>query len=184
MTAAHGAPHTNHSSHVIWRPIWSWMKPTATRFWAAEVMMPMFQMEMACAAVMTSRALSFESVGMPKAATRPMRIGTTAPARAVADGTKKDRMIVMTIVPMRMLLVFSPANFSTSSATRLCSPVACMAAASTRAPATRATAELEKPPSASPRAPDVPRAVSGSAMSGANPTRNAISPMMSTALTG
>ena len=105
----------------------------------------MFQIEIDCAAVMTMSAPSRDSVGSPKAATMPMRIGTTAPARAVADGTKKARTIEMMIAPMRMRLVFSPAYFITTSAMRLCSPVACMPAASASAAATSATAEEPKP---------------------------------------
>ena len=89
------------------------MKPTATRFCAAAVLIPTFQMDTACVAVMTRSAASFDSFSRPNAATMPMRIGTTAPARAVADGTKKARMIEMTIAPMTMLETFSPASFST-----------------------------------------------------------------------
>ena len=44
-----------------------------------------------------------------------------------------------------MRLVFSPAYFITTSAMRLCSPVACMPAASASAAATSATAEEPKP---------------------------------------
>ena len=62
---------------------------------------------------MMSSADSFEFTESPKAATMPSRMGTTAPARAVADGTKNARMIEMTIEPTTMREVFSPANLST-----------------------------------------------------------------------
>ena len=89
------------------------MNPTATRFCAAAVLIPTFQMDTACVAVMTSSAASFDYLARPNAATMPMRIGTTAPARAVAEGTKNAKIIEITIAPMTMLETFSPANFNT-----------------------------------------------------------------------
>ena len=75
------------------------MNPMATMFCAAAVLIPTFQMDTACAAVITSRAASLESFGRPKATTMPMRMGTTAPARAVAEGTKKARRVEMMMAP-------------------------------------------------------------------------------------
>ena len=121
---------------------------------------------------------------MPNAATMPRRIGTTAPARAVADGTKNARMIEITIAPATMCDVFSPATLSTLSAMRRCSPVACIAVASANAAATSATAPDEKPPSAMLSAGPVPKISPGFSGSGDSPTSMAISPMISTELTG
>ena len=53
----------------------------------------MFQIETDWTAVMTSNAPRRLLCGNPNAATIPSKIGTTAPARAVALGIKKARTI-------------------------------------------------------------------------------------------
>ena len=145
--------------------------------------MPTFQMDTACTAVMTSREAIFEFVDKPKAATIPKRIGTTAPARAVADGTKNASSVAMAIAPMRIFDVLSPASFITQSANRSCKPVACIAPANSSAAATSASAEVEKPCNAAPNAAEVPTSspVSGSVD---KPNNRAIILMIKNALTG
>ena len=83
-------------------------------------------------------------------------MGTTAPARAVAEGTKKAKMMAIAMAPITMWEVFSPAIFSTYSAIRLCRPVACIAPAKISAAATSATADEENPAIATLRALEVP----------------------------
>ena len=57
-------------------------------------------MDTACTAVITSREASLLSLLILKAAIIPNKIGTTAPARAVAEGTKKAKTIDTTIAPI------------------------------------------------------------------------------------
>ena len=111
-------------------------------------------------------------------------MGTTAPARAVALGTKKARMIDTKIAPNTIAPVFTPTFDKMYNANRLCKFVACIAAARKRAAATSATAEFENPASAIFNAPFVPTIFSGFAMSGENPISNAIKLIIIAALTG
>lgn len=60
----------------------------ATIFCAAAVLIPIFQMETACTEVIINNAAKRLSLETLNAAIIPNKIGTTAPARAVADGTK------------------------------------------------------------------------------------------------
>src|SRR5699024_12801065 len=99
MRTDQGAAQMNHCPHDTSIPMDSEMNPTATRFCAAAVLMPMFQMDTDWAAAMTRRAPRREFLARPKAATMPNRIGTTAPARAEAEGTKNARTIEMTMAP-------------------------------------------------------------------------------------
>ena len=58
-------------------------------------------MDTACTAVITSREASLLSLLILKAAIIPSKMGTTAPARAVAEGTKKANTIETTIAPIQ-----------------------------------------------------------------------------------
>ena len=103
-----------------------------------------------------SKDANLLSLLMLNAAIIPSSIGTTAPARAVAEGTKKAKTIDTKIAPITIFLVLFPTIESTSSANRLCKLVSCIAVARNNAAATSATAEVEKPLNACERALLVP----------------------------
>ena len=121
------------------------IKLMATIFCAAAVLIPIFHIETACTAVIINNEASLLSLLTLNAAIIPSNIGTTAPARAVADGTKNARTIDTKIAPMTIFLVLFPTIDSTSNASRLCKLVSCIATAKNNAAATSATAEVEKP---------------------------------------
>ena len=93
-------------------------------------------------------------------------------------GTKKLSTKPVRMTPARTWFVFAPIFDSTKSAMRLSSPVFIIAAAMNMAAPTSASADDEKPASASFSPADVPRSFDGFAMSGAVPKRNAMSEMM------
>lgn len=159
------------------------MKPMATMFCAAAVLMPTFQMDAACAVVIISRPAKRERLSTPKARMMPMMIGTMQATRAVVEGTRKASTMPTRIAPITTRFVLAPTLESTKSAMRLSSPVTVMPADRKVAAATSASAVFAKPPSARPSAAPVPRTVSGFAAFGARPRRNAMSATMSTALT-
>ena len=102
-------------------------------------------MDTACTAVITSREASLLSLLILKAAIIPNKIGTTAPARAVAEGTKKAKTIDTTIAPITIFRVLFPTIERTINAKRLCKLVSCIAVARNNAAATSATADVENP---------------------------------------
>src|SRR5699024_303588 len=151
-----GAAYKNHSPHEMSTPIVSPIKLTATKLCAAAVLIPMFQIDTACTAVMTKRAASLLSLEMLNAVIIPIKIGITAPARAVADGTKNARIIETTILPITIREVLLPTSDNMKSARRLCKFVDCIAAAKNSAAATSTSAGEEYPLNASPSAFLVP----------------------------
>ena len=102
-------------------------------------------METACTEVIINNAAKRLSLETLNAAIIPNKIGTTAPARAVADGTKNANKMDTKIAPITMLRVLFPTIDNTSKARRLCKLVSCIAAAKKSAAATKATAEDENP---------------------------------------
>ena len=156
ISAANGAAATNHSPQVIWAPSCFSMKPMATMFCAAAVLMPTFQMLAVCAVVMTSRAAKRLLRSTLKASTKPIMIGMRQATRAVVLGTMNDSRKPTTMAPITMWCVLAPTFDSTVSAMRRSSPVAVMADAMKHAAATSATALLAKPESARFSAAPVP----------------------------
>ena len=65
------------------------MKPIATMFCAAAVLMPTFQMLAVCTVVIISMPAKAPFLLTPKAAMMPSVIGTRQATRAVVDGTRK-----------------------------------------------------------------------------------------------
>ena len=133
---------------------------------------------------MTSNAPSRLFVGNPNAATIPSKIGTTAPARAVALGTKNAKTIDTTMEPKIIAPVLTPTFDRMKSANRLCRLVVCMAVARNNAAATNATAGLENPANAILKAFFVPSSSSGFSIFGASPRSTAANPRIIAALTG
>ena len=88
----------------------------------------MFQIETAWTAVIIKSDASLLSFDTLNAAIIPNKIGTTAPALAVAEGTKKANKIETKIAPITILRVLLPTIDSTSKAKRLCNCVSCIAA--------------------------------------------------------
>ncbi|MOA02369.1 hypothetical protein D3C78_1218170 [compost metagenome] len=159
------------------------MKPVVSRFCAAEVWMPTFQMLVAWATRIISPPAKAERLSTPKAAITPSMIGTTQATRAVALGTMKLSSTVTTMAPNSTRWVLAPTRARVSSAMRLSSPVWVMAAAMNSAAATSASAELAKPARPMARPPLVPISCAGLPSCGALPSRKAISPTMMMALT-
>ncbi|MNQ33207.1 hypothetical protein D3C85_466300 [compost metagenome] len=182
MISDHGAPAISQSDHATRSPSIFSMKPTVSRFCAAAVWIPTFQMLVACATMIMMPAAMFERLSTPKAAMTPIMIGTTAALRAVALGTTRLSTIVTAIHPIRMRRVLVPTRDSVTSAMRRSSPVNVMAAAMNKAPVTSASAELAKPVSAMLMAADVPYSTLGSLIVGAVPSRKAISVVIMIAL--
>ena len=91
MMTANGAAAMNQSSQLIVVPSCFSMKPSATMFCAAAVLMPTFQMLSACATAISMMAANLLLRGTPKTAMMPMTIGTMHETRAVVLGTKKLR---------------------------------------------------------------------------------------------
>ena len=156
ITTAQGAPAISHWIQLTRSPSSLSMKPTVRRFCAAAVCMPTFQTLVAIATVIMMPAAMFERRSTPKARMTPIMIGTTQALRAVALGTTSDRRIVTTMLPIRMRRVLVPMVESVTSAMRRSSPVMVMAAAMHSAAPTSASAVLENPASAMPRAGPVP----------------------------
>ena len=183
ISAANGAAAMNQSSHVtVCFRVFS-MKPTATMFCAAAVLIPTFQIEAVWAVVIISRPAKRLRLSTPNARMIPMMIGTRHATRAVVLGTKNERTIPTRIAPITTRLVRAPTFDRMRSAIRLSRPVTVIAADRKSAAATSASAVFANPPSAIPSAAPVPRTVSGFAGFGARPSMNAISAAMMTALT-
>ena len=90
----------NHSSQLMSFPSTCWIKPMATMFWAAAVLMPIFQRESTWATAIMSTAAKVEPFWRPKARIMPTTIGTMQDTRAVVDGTKKERRNPTKMTPM------------------------------------------------------------------------------------
>ena len=84
------------------------MKLIATIFCAAAVLIPIFQIDTACTDVIIRSDASLLSLLTLKAAIIPSKMGTTAPARAVAEGTKKANTIDTKIAPITIFFVLFP----------------------------------------------------------------------------
>ncbi|MNM68885.1 hypothetical protein D3C81_804580 [compost metagenome] len=145
MINAQGAPAINQSIHDTRAPSILSMKPTVSRFCAAAVWMPMFQMLVPWATMIMIPAAMFERLSTPKAAITPIMIGTTQALRAVALGTTRLSSTVTATAPRRMRRVLTPILDSVTRAMRRSRPVWVMAAAMNKAPTTRARALLENP---------------------------------------
>ena len=132
---------------MVWPNCFS-MKPMATMFCAAAVLMPMFHTLAVCAAVITNRAANLLRRSAPKADRKPSMIGMRQATRAVALGTMNDSRKPTRIAPIATWLARAGTYESTCSAMRLSNCVAVMAAAMKQAAATSTTALLLKPPRA------------------------------------
>ena len=75
------------------------MKPTATMFCAAAVLMPTFQMLAVWVVVIINMPAKAPFLSTPKAAMMPSMIGTRHDTRAVVDGTRNARTIPTSIEP-------------------------------------------------------------------------------------
>ncbi|MNF98517.1 hypothetical protein D3C84_813790 [compost metagenome] len=148
MITAHGAPAISQSIHDTRAPSILSMKPTVSRFCAAAVWMPMFQMLVPWATMIMIPAAMLERLSTPNAAITPIMIGTTQALRAVALGTTRLSRIVTTTAPSKMRRVLTPTRDRVTRAIRRSSPVWVMAAAMNKAPTTSARALLENPVSA------------------------------------
>lgn len=156
ISSDQGTPAISQSDHATRSPSILSMKPTVSRFCAAAVWMPTFQMLVAWATMIMMPAAMLERLSTPKAAITPSMMGTTAALRAVALGTTRLSTMVTAMAPSRMRRVLVPTRASVTRAMRLSSPVKVMAAAMNRAPVTSASAELENPVSAMLMAAEVP----------------------------
>ena len=125
------------------------MKPIATMFCAAAVLMPTFQMLAVCTVVIISMLANAPFRLTPKAAMMPSVIGTRQATRAVVDGTRKAMTKPTRMVPMTTWRVSVPTRDRMVSAMRRSRPVAVMAAARNSAEATSTSAVLAKPLKAS-----------------------------------
>ena len=108
-------------------------------------MIPIFQIDTACTEVIINKDANLLSLETLNAAIIPSKIGTTAPALAVAEGTKNASTIETIIAPITIFLVLLPTIDNTKRASLLCKFVSCIAAAKNNAAATRATAEVAYP---------------------------------------
>ena len=180
---AQGAAAINQSSQVIVTLSVFSMKPIATMFCAAAVLMPTFQIDADCAVAIIRMPARRDFRSTPKARMMPIIIGTRQATRAVVLGTRNDSTMPTRIAPISTRLVRAPTRDNTNSAMRLSKPVMVIAAEMNSAAATSANAVLANPPSAMPRAALVPSTASGLAGLGAMPSRKAISATISTALT-
>ena len=97
---AKGPAAINHSSQVMVWPKALSMKPTATMFCAAAVLMPTFQMLAVCTVVIISMLANAPRLLTPKAAMMPSVMGTRQATRAVVDGTISAMTKPTRIVPM------------------------------------------------------------------------------------
>ena len=127
-------------------------------------------------------AAMLERLSTPNAKITPIMIGTTQALRAVALGTTRLSKIVTAIAPSRMRRVLVPILDSVTNAMRRSRPVWVMAAAINSAPATSASAALEKPVRAIVIPAEVPYSLDGSSRVGAIPIKNAISDVIMIAL--
>ncbi len=159
------------------------MKPMATMFCAAAVLMPTFQMLAVCVVVIISMPANALFLLMPKAAMMPSMIGTRQDTRAVVEGTRKASTMPTSMEPASTLRVSVPTRERMTRAMRRSSPVTCMAAARNSAAATSANAVVAKPLKAMPSAALVPSSTLGLATLGAVPRRNAMSAAMTRAET-
>ncbi len=184
MMMAYGAAAMNHSAHEIVAPSCFSMKPSATMFWAAAVLIPMFQMLAAWMVATMSRAAKRLSFFILKAEMMPSTIGTMQPTRAVVLGTKNARMKPTKIMPARMRFVFAPTFERMKSAMRRSSPVCIIAAARKSAAPTSTAPLLVMPPNDMPTAFEVPSSFAGACGFGLMPRQRIISVAMMAALTG
>ena len=127
-------------------------------------------------------AAMLERLSTPNAKITPIMIGTTQALRAVALGTTRLSKMVTAIAPSRMRRVLVPILDSVTNAMRRSRPVWVMAAAINSAPATSASAALEKPVRAIVIPAEVPYSLDGSSRVGAIPIKNAISDVIMIAL--
>ena len=90
----------NHSIHVI--VAWNCfsVKPMATKFCAAAVLMPMFQTLAVCAAAITSRPANRLRLSTLKARMKPIMMGTRQATLAVVLGTMNDSRKPTTMAPI------------------------------------------------------------------------------------
>ena len=84
------------------------MKPTATMFCAAAVLMPTFQMLAVCVVVIISMLANAPRLLTPNAAMMPSMIGTMQETRAVVDGTMNASTKPTRIEPMTTCRVSVP----------------------------------------------------------------------------
>ena len=183
MRMENGAAAISQSSQVIDLPSCFSMKPIATMFCAAAVLMPTFQMLAVCAVVIISMPANALVLLTPNAAMMPSMIGTRQETRAVVLGTMKASTMPTSIDPMTTARVSVPTRARMLSAMRRSRPVIDMAAARNSAAATSAKAVLAKPENAMPSARLVPIRTLGLATSGDSPSRNAIRAAIITAET-
>ena len=174
----------NHSSQLMSLPKTCWIKPMATIFCAAAVLIPIFQRLSACATAIMRTPAKVLPFSRPKARMMPMTIGTMQETRAVVDGTKKLRRKPTKITPMTRRFDLTPICDMTMSAIRLSSPVIIMPAERNIAPATNAHAVVEKPARPILRAFAVPKIASGFAGFGDNPSPKDMNVTITKALTG
>ena len=153
-------------------------------FWAAAVLMPIFQMLAACTVAIIKRAAKRLFRFILKAAMIPSTMGTMQPTLAVVLGTKKASTKPTKIMPARILLVLAPTLDRTKRAMRLSSPVCIMAAARKRAAPTSTVPLALTPAKAIFRALEVPKSLAGSCGSGDSPRHKIINVAMMVALTG
>ena len=184
MIAAYGAAATNHSNQVTVLPSCFSMKPIATIFCAAAVLIPIFQILAACTVAIMSNAANRLLRFSPKAAMMPSTIGARHPTRAVVLGTKNARTKPTKIIPARIRFVRAPTLDRMTSAIRLSSPVCIIAAARNNAAPTRTVPLLLIPANVILTASAVPSILAGSLRSGEKPRHTSISVAMTAALTG
>ena len=180
---ANGPAAISHSSQVMVLPNVFSMKPTATMFCAAAVLMPTFQMLAVCTVVIISMLAKAPRLLTPKAAMMPSVIGTRQATRAVVDGTMSAITKPTRMVPTTTCVNLAADARENTSAMRLSRPVAVMAAARNSADATSTSAVLAKPLKARARAALVPSRTFGFAGLGESPSRNAINAAMTMAET-
>ena len=161
------------------------MKPIATMFCAAAVLMPTFQMLAACTVVIISMPAKALRLSTPKATMMPSMIGTRQATRAVVEGTRNASTKPTRMVPITTWLVRAPTRDRMMSAMRLSRPVVVMAAARNRAAATSTSAVLAKPLNARvERGARAQQHVGIGRHSARVPSRNAISAAITTARNG
>ena len=183
IRTANGPAAISQSSQVMVLPNAFSIKPIATMFCAAAVLMPTFQMLAVCTVVIISMPAKAPRLLTPKAEMMPSVIGTRQATRAVVEGTISAITKPTRMVPITTFRVSVPARDRMVSAMRLSRPVAVIAAARKSAAATSTSAVLAKPLNASPSAALVPISTLGLATLGASPSRNAIRAAITTAET-
>src|SRR5664279_408778 len=115
------------------------IKPMATMFCAAAVLMPTFQMLAVCTVVIISMLAKAPRLLTPKAAMMPSVMGTGQATRAVVEGTMKAMTKPTKMVPITTCLVSVPERDKMLSPMRLSRPVTVIAAARNSAAAMTVT---------------------------------------------